>query len=491
MIRHVPRHGSAHHGRGGRITAADWHGRLVGGRCGGPALAALAVALATIAPALAQAPAARPPVDAARALEAARLAYEALPLAERVDIQDGLVWTGDYSGSLDGTFGRMTFEAIAAFQTRHRFASDGILTAPARKLLGETATKKKTAFGFQAVDDKATGVRIHLPTKLLGPAQKGPKGSGWVSRDGRVRVDTWASTETDLPGFFERMKADVPGRKVVYAVLRADWFVISEETGGLRRYARFVRGPEGIRGFFFTIDASLAAELDRVVIATAGRFEPFPGTATGIAAATPGTAAPGAPTAPATAPAAPIPVAPGASGLAVTADKVITASAAVAGCRTLTVGGRPATVAFADGGGIATLAVAGGKGGAVRLGSTSGAASVLAVGESGGRAAIVAVPGETAGARLRAVLQRGGQGAPVFDAGGGLLGLVVGRPDEARAIAGLIPPADYALAATPAIEAAVIAAGGVIAPPTGGAATTTGRLVAEWAGRIVAIDCRR
>lgn len=443
---------------------------------------------AAAAPAVPAKPAAPVPNPA---IEAARPAWDALPLADRIAIQDGLVWTGDYAGSLDGTFGRMTFEAIAAFQGRHKFTPDGVPTPPAVKLLGETATAKKAAVGFQPVDDKATGVRIHLPTKLLGPAAKRDGGSRWVGREGRIQIDTFASADGDLAGLFERMKVEVPGRKVVYAVLRPDWFVVSDEAGGRHGYARFVRGAQGVRGFVFSLDASLGTELDRVVIATAGRFEPFPGAAPNPQA-TPAT--PVQPATPAVVAAPPAPAAPvvaAASGVVVASGRVLTAASAVSGCASLTVGGRPATVATADAGGIATLAVSGPTGGPMRLaGAGDGALTVLASGESGGRAGVVAVPGEAVDGRARAPLQRGALGAPVFDGSGALVGLVAGRPDEKRAVAGLVPPAAYDLVGGEGLAAAVTAAGGANDPTTA-AATTTGRLVAAWAGRVVAVDCRR
>ncbi|WP_333826138.1 peptidoglycan-binding domain-containing protein [Pinisolibacter sp.] len=456
------------------------------------AAAALAAALiGSPTSATAQLPSARPTGDPARTMEAARLAYEALPLADRIDIQDGLVWTGDYSGALDGTFGRMTFEAITAYQTRHRFAPDGILTAPARKGLAETALAKKTAVGFRPFDDKATGIRIHLPAKLVGAPTKRPAGSRYEGRGGQVRIDTFAFPDGDLAGLFERMKAETPGRKVTYAVLRPDWFVISDESGGQHGYARFARSDKGIRGFVFTVDAKLAVELDRVVIATAGRFEPFPGAAAPTTT-TPATPTPATPTPEAAKPAAPPSVAATASGLVVAPGKVLTAAAAVGGCRSLTVAGKSATVATTDAGGVATLSVTGGTAGSIRLSTaTKGDATTVASGESGGAAAVVAVPGEVKGGRLVAALQRGSQGAPVLDATGALVGLVMGRPDEARAVAGLIPPAGYDLTTSAALSAAVTAAGATIDPATSGEPTTTGRLVAGWAGRIVAVECRR
>jgi hypothetical protein len=449
-------------------------------------MAATTALLFVTLPAVAQTPAARPTDGTARTLEAARAAYEALPLADRIDIQDGLVWSGDYAGSLDGTFGRMTFEAITTYQARHRMPVDGILTAAGRKALAEEARTRKTGLGFKAVDDAATGVRIFLPTKLLGPAMKRPAGSRWSGRAGRIRIETFAFADGDLAALFERMKAETPGRKVVYSVLRPDWFVVSDESGGEHGYARFVHGAEGIRGFVFSLDASLATELDRVVIATAGRFEPFPGAAPASGATTTPPATPATTTTPAR------PVAASASGLVVAPGKVVTAARAVAGCRAVTAAGAPATVVVADAAGIATLTGGGGSSGPVRTAVLAdGPVTVVASGESSGRPSVVAAPGELHGGRLTAPLQRGGLGAAVLDGSGALVALVLDPPDEGRAIAGSIPPASYRPSPTAALEAAVTAAGGSIDRTSSAPATTTGRSIAGWRGRVIGVDCVR
>lgn len=451
-------------------------------------------ALLGTGPALGQLPAPRPSSAGASAqanpaaMETARAAFEALPLATRIEIQDGLVWTGDYTGSLDGTFGRMTFESLTAFQARHKFAPDGILTAPAAKALAEVAKAKRAEVGFAAVDDAATGVRIHLPTRLLGRATRHEGGSRWVGRGGALRVETYAMPDGDLAQIYERMKQEAPGRKVVYAVLRPDWFVVSDETAERHGYARFVRGPSGVRGFFFSTATTLGPAFDRVVIATAGHFEPFPGAVPAAGATAPTTASPQTP-ATVLAPSA----APPASGVVVAPGKVLTAASVVARCASVTVGGKAATIATTDARGIATLTFSGGPAGALRLAdAVPGAATVVAMGDIGGRAGVVATPGEIRDGRLRAALQRGGHGAPILDASGALTGLVGERPDESRAIAGLIAPAVYAPTEPGALAAAVAAAGGTVAPPeAAGAALTTGRATAAWVGRVVAIDCRR
>ncbi len=468
--------------------------RIERGAGAGLAATMVILALSVAGPAMAQVPSPRPPsagggAQANPTMEAARAAFEALPLASRIEIQDGLVWTGDYSGSLDGTFGRMTFDSLTAFQARHRFTPDGILQAAALKALAEVARAKRAEVGFKAVDDPATGVRIHLPTRLLGPAAKHGGGSRWVGRGGALRIETFAFPDGDLAAIYERMKMDLPGRKVVYAVLRPDWFVVSDETPERHGYARFARSAEGVRGFVFSTATTLGPAFDRVVIATAGHFEPFPGATPAASPATasntPATAAPP--------PVLPASVAPPASGLVVAPGKVVTAASAVARCASVTVGGKAATIATTDARGIATLSFSGGPAGALRMAkSSAGAATVIAVGDAGGRVGVVAVAGEIRDGRLRAALQRGGHGAPILDAAGALTGLVGEPPDESRAIAGLITPAAYASTEPDALAAAIAAAGGTVdAAGPAGPALTTGRVVATWAGRVVAIDCRR
>lgn len=87
-------------------------------------------ALAAVSP---QPVRAQAPSDAA--MDAARSAYESLAETDRKAIQDALIWTGDYSGVTDGTFGRQTFAAITAYQRRTRQAPNGILTPQARTAL--------------------------------------------------------------------------------------------------------------------------------------------------------------------------------------------------------------------------------------------------------------------------------------------------------------------------------------------------------------------
>src|SRR5690606_10240099 len=146
-------------------------------------------------PALAQQPA------ASEALDAARAAFEALPEADRKAIQDALVWTGDYNGTLDGAFGKRSFDAIRAFETRSRLTADGILTPAERDALLAAAQRQRDAAGFAVIDDRRTGIRIGVPQKVLADRSETPDGSLFRARRGGGALTTDfipATAGTDL-----------------------------------------------------------------------------------------------------------------------------------------------------------------------------------------------------------------------------------------------------------------------------------------------------
>jgi len=127
----------------------------------GATILALAGALSLPAvPAIAQ----QKPV-ASDALDAARAVFEALPEAERKAIQDALVWTGDYNGTVDGTFGKRTFDAMRAFETRSGLAADGILTPAERDALLAAARRERDAAASPSSTSRAAGSASACPRR--------------------------------------------------------------------------------------------------------------------------------------------------------------------------------------------------------------------------------------------------------------------------------------------------------------------------------------
>jgi hypothetical protein len=262
---------------------------------------------------------------------------------------------------------------------------------------------------------------------------------------------------------------------VTYRLFRPDWFVLSGEEGPRKFYMRLAQGPAGIRGYVFRYPIAEAAALDRVMIAIANSFEPFPGT--DIAAnparapsAAPQPAAPTSTSAPATTIAArpaatAAPAAAGEGGLAITAvslgaGRAFTSAAAWDMCAEARFRGAAVS---AQGAGPApgTIALA-------VVGATAPAAALAREPSAGGLFALSFEPGAAGGVtvgpalwrdgsegpRVSAALQRGAAGAAIADAQGRIVALVQAAPPQRRLVAGVAPVADYAVtplsAATPA-----------------------------------------
>ena len=180
-------------------------------------------------------------------------AFEALPEPDRKATQDSLVWTGDYSGIVDGGFGRQTFAAITSFQRRTKRAPNGILDDGARADLRMAAQQSREAAGFAPVDDPLSGARIGVPARLLTRREANPNGgSRWQSADGKVTLDTQglpapggrpSGPLRPQPGDPDAGTArDVQGGAI-------DFFVIAGETPTGRFYTRYASSGTTIRGF--------------------------------------------------------------------------------------------------------------------------------------------------------------------------------------------------------------------------------------------------
>ncbi len=264
-------------------------------------------------------------------MAAQKAAFMGLPEATRKAVQEALVWLGLYVGVNDGDFGKRTRDAILAFQASLKAPADGTLSAPELQALLAAAQKAREAAGFQVVSDPKTGARIGAPLKLM-RALPG------------ARLDFAANADADLGALYMRLSAATPVRKIAYKAIKPDaFFVVSGQDGPVKFYTRFDKNPGAsppIRGFTFAYPASQTAALDRIAIAIANSFEPFPGSAGAPAAnaAAPSTSSP--------APPPPVPQ-PAATALVVAPGKALTVLKA-GGCPNPTVAGKPVRIERAD-----------------------------------------------------------------------------------------------------------------------------------------------
>lgn len=478
------------------------------GRIGFAAGLAAALVMATPAPAQAPAPgpagppAPRPasvpkpspakpkpaaaPAATDPAFEAAKPVFEALPEPERRALQDALVWTGDYNSVLNGAFGRRTFEALAAFKARSR-APGEILDPKTRAAIlaaGETARK---AARFSVRPDAASGVVIGVPEALLPRRGAIPGGTRWQSADARVTLESRSSKpgEAGLEALFERAVAPAAGRTVTYKLKKPEFVVVTGETATGKFYIRHAAGAEGVRGFTLGYDKALAADVDRLVIAVANSFVPFPES---------GPVTPELIVAKLKPPPASAPAAPSGTGLAVGPGRVLTAASAIEGCPAPEVRGAPVRLLRADpASGLAVLDAPGLSGGAVpAVRSKPPASGDVLVTVAADVSGLSVAPGSgSATGGVFAPLQPGAAGAPVLDGTGALAGLVWRFPAAPRLVAGVMPPMSHAL--IPAGEVAAFLAGLGIAAgaPAQAGGASLGSVASRVSGAVVAITCRK
>jgi hypothetical protein len=392
-------------------------------------------------------PAAEAPADPAFA--GTKTAFEALPEAERKAIQDALVWTGDFNAMVSGAFGRRTFEALAAYRARTGGADP--LDPHGRAALLAAGAAAKAAARFRVAADPGTGAVIGVPERLLAKRTALPSGTRWQSQDGRVTLETRAfppGSET-LDALYEKATAPLPSRKVTYKLRRPDALVVTAETGAGLSYTRYNAGPQGVRGFLIGYDRQSAPEVNRLVIAIANAFEPFPAPAPPppAAAAPPEADAPVAESAVASASVA-------GTGLAVAPGRVLTAAAALEGCGAPRIGGAPARMLAGDPSGLALLEAPGAPA-PVRppartepVTAEDGLIALAPGGEGVSAAPVSAVSDGVVGP-----LQLGSAGAPVLDRSGRIVGLVARYPTMPRLIAGVVPPLRVPLVPAEAVSA--------------------------------------
>ena len=463
--------------------------------------AGLGIAIAGSAAAQTPPPAAAPAmVDAA--LAAQKSAFEALPEADRKAVQEALVWTGHYVGIVDGSFGKRTRDSIVAWQTSIKARTYGVIDAPQLAALKASLQKDRAAVGFQSFIDARTGVRIGAPLKLLDKRSQSGADSALSKSDGSIVLVLHANSgdAADFAALYAKLSADAPGRKITYKASKPEvFFVVSGEEAGRKFYTRIAKAsatsldPAARRGFTFTYPAAQSAIYDKMTLAIADSFDPFPASlgATVVAPAQTALATP-----------APNPVAPppgpalAATGYVVAAGQAITALSA-ANCAGPLVDGKPVKFVREDKDiGVALIGGDFGAGIAPPSFGDIGPEMVALSFEQdkpGAPSLIVApaspLPAGEAGLQVLAPLAKSGAGSPVFDRKGGLAALIAQGVGEAKQVNGVA-----ALAAHRAIDTEklrLFLGASADAPASDGAPLSAGQVAAARRGAVIAIFCRR
>jgi hypothetical protein len=441
-----------------------------------------------------------PPAPAAGAadqvFQTQKTAFDALPEVDRRAIQDALVWTGDYNGVVDGSFGKRTRDSILSYQANIKAPTTGVLDTLALAALLAVAEKAKAAVKFQIVADDKSGVRIGAPLKLLEKRAPLPNGLRLSNADGSTTLEL-TGANGDLSALYQRLTADAPGRKITLKLSRPDFFVVSGEEGGRKFYARYAKAPANwpdpnqVRGFTVTYPEQ-STNFDRLSVAIANSFDPFSTTPLPTAvAATPAKSAP--PPQPKAALAA--------SGVIVAAGEALTAIDSNE-CPRPSIDGKAAKFLREDKqSGLSLIGASFGESAPatpVALGGLSDdlvALSYTAEDVAAKPVLQVAVVAPLAAAKdlpkplLIASLPQNAAGSPVFDRNGALVAIVARPAGTARIVAGVAPLAPHAVIAASDIEKFLASADVAVGKAADTSAGVAGKIAAEKRGLVVPIVC--
>jgi hypothetical protein len=191
-------------------------------------------------------------------------------------VQYLLLWTGDYTGSIDGVIAGQSNAAYRKFLVREFGKVPRKVQEKHHEALVNQALLAMARAVFMVRNDASLGVTYGVPEALVDrvPTEDRTR-ILYRSKDGDIEIaityfpDTYAS----IGDLYKELR-NAEGRKVTSASLKAADFTISANDGPRRFYARY-HGEDGeIRGFTVSYEAAKANTFGRVVMAMSAAFRP-------------------------------------------------------------------------------------------------------------------------------------------------------------------------------------------------------------------------
>jgi len=202
----------------------------------------------------------------------------AMAQGERLALQSDLAWVGEYNGAISGDVSERMVAAIKEYQKNKGGKPTGVLNPQERAVLAETARRRQDNVGWKIVADAVTGARLGIPTKLV-PQQTGDgNGTKWTSPTGTIQVLLTRRKEANptTAKLADTEKKEPPGRKVDYAVVKPDFFVLSGLQGLKKFYVRGAFKGDEVRIMTILYDQATENTVEPVVIAMSSAFNAFP-----------------------------------------------------------------------------------------------------------------------------------------------------------------------------------------------------------------------
>lgn len=191
-------------------------------------------------------------------------------------IEYDLIWIGGSDAVTNGRIGRTELSTIRRFERQRGLRADGVLRRAERRELRRAAERVRAEFGYRIVDDRETGMRIGVPTALVGAPQPTPRGAIRRGANGTIALRTVRLPEANLRRAYRRLTNRL-GRQVSYKIVRSRWFVVTGEDGGRSFYTRARTDGREVRLFTFTYPNALKGQVDRAIVAMSNDFSAFAG----------------------------------------------------------------------------------------------------------------------------------------------------------------------------------------------------------------------
>jgi len=231
----------------------------------------------------AAAPAAAPaPVETPEeTLAEARTSEAALDRPAREALQIALQWFGHYTSGIDGAFGPGTRGAMTAWQAAMGLEETGVLTSRQRAQLLDLYQGELAALGMATVRDDRAGIEIDLPMAMVEFARyeypfaqyDGLNASGL-----RVLLISQPGSSTTLGGLYEIMQTleivplDGARRR------DANGFTLTGQSDSLRSHTEARLEDGQIKGFTLIWTPERDAAMARVLPMLQASFTPYGGT---------------------------------------------------------------------------------------------------------------------------------------------------------------------------------------------------------------------
>lgn len=165
--------------------------------------------------------------------------------ADRMSVEEAqslLLWTGFYSGRIDGREDEAYRTAVERFQSSLGDPSGGTLSRTQQRTLRARAERAREQADFQVVHDEWTGISAPLPMGYLSPPRLGKSDEKFTvvsydalgSSDFSVRFERWEDMNFSAKAIYEYLMKtfrEDEDNKNVSGTTKGDYFLITMERG--------------------------------------------------------------------------------------------------------------------------------------------------------------------------------------------------------------------------------------------------------------------